>query len=164
MSAGKNFFNFPQQHYNIFQQIFHIITPSKYQYKITAKIIIHHSPKNVKRGGGNRKNGGLQGWLEMSIPLTRNWRSFSVSLYTYNALLSAFDKVPFSHFPQYWFISSSRVYNHIVVVYWKFVEFHYCIILIVVLYTTNYIRVAKSEKRKAKSEQQLAAAHPPTYQ
>ena len=99
MSAGKNFFNFPQQHYNIFQQIFHIITPSKSQYKKRGKIIIHHSPKNVKRGGGNRKNGGLQGWLEMSIPPLRNIRSFSGSLYIYNALLSAFDKVPFSQFP-----------------------------------------------------------------
>ena len=98
-STTQNFFNFPQEHYNIFQQIFHIITPSKYQYKITAKIIIHRSPKNVKRGGGAEKNGGLQWWLETSIPLTRNWRSFSVSLYTYNALLSAFDKVPFSQFP-----------------------------------------------------------------
>ena len=68
---------FPQQHYYISQQIFQIKSPSKSQYKIVAKIIIHHSPKNVKRGGANRKNGGLQGWLEMSIPLTRNWRSFS---------------------------------------------------------------------------------------
>ena len=76
MSAGKNFFNFPQEHYYIFQQIFHIITPSKSQYKKRGKIIIHLNRENVKRGGGNRKNGGLCGGLEMSIPLTRNWRSF----------------------------------------------------------------------------------------
>ena len=75
--------NFPQQCYNIFQQIFHIITPSKYQYKKRGKIIIHLNRENVKRGGEAEKNGGLQWWLEMSIPLTRNWRSFSVSpLYT----------------------------------------------------------------------------------
>lgn len=114
-STMKNFFNSPQEQYYKFQQIFHIITPSKCQYKKRGKIIIHHSPKNVKRGVGTEKNGGLQGWLEMCIPLTRNWRSFLVPLYSQNALLSAFDKVPFSHFPQYWFIVSSRVYNHIVV-------------------------------------------------
>ena len=116
-STMQNFFNSPQEHYYKFQQIFHIITPSKCQYKKRGKITIHYSPKNVKRGGGNRKNGGLQGWLEMGIPPSRNWRSFSVSLYSQNALLSGFVKVPFPHFPQYWFISSSRVYNHIVVVY-----------------------------------------------
>lgn len=35
------------------------------------------APRNQQRGGGNRKNGGLCWWLETSIPLTRNIRSFS---------------------------------------------------------------------------------------
>lgn len=98
-STMQKFFNFPQERYYKFQYFHKITTPSKCQYKITAKIIIHHYPKNVKRGGGNRKNGGLCWWLEMCIPSPRNWRSFLVPRYAYNALLSAFDKVPFSHFP-----------------------------------------------------------------
>ena len=56
-STMQNFFNFPQQHYNIFQQIFHIITPSKSQYKKRGKIIIHLNRENVKRGVRTEKMG-----------------------------------------------------------------------------------------------------------
>ena len=96
---------------------------------------MHSQPEKYQQGGVNtEKMGVCAGGLRGVFHRHATGGVFCPSLYTYNALLSAFDKVPFSHFPYYWFIISSRVYNHIVVVYWKFVEFHYCIILIVVLY------------------------------
>ena len=137
-SATQEFFQFISNNFRWAIYYIPVDIPTKTptsQYKKRGKIIIHLKFINVKRGGGGtEKMGGLQCGLETGIPLTRNWRSFLPLLYSQNGTLSNADKRAFSHFPYYWFIVSSRVYNHIVVVYWKFVEFHYCIILIAVLY------------------------------